>query len=126
MGCDIHGYVEELVNDEWKPILPLYDDTRNYKRFSVLADVRSFYDEEGLSPKGIPEDISAKVEQEIDNWSNDAHSYSYLPLNLACHIFMSTEWNIDHLPDDPYNYYFSIDRKDIDIKKSRLVFWFDN
>lgn len=67
-------------------------DTRNYRLFSLLANVRN-----GISirfgeistghrlvpisdPKGLPEDVTDIVKEEYEMWGCDSHSASYLTL----------------------------------------------
>jgi hypothetical protein len=109
MGCDIHLYVEKRVNgawesaDKWSPNeyyseeggnkeQVKYEDAfynnRNYKLFSVLADVRNGYGFAGIptgevitpicSPKELPKDCTDKVKLESEIWGCDGHSHSWL------------------------------------------------
>lgn len=62
-----------------------YDDRiykgRNYCLFSVLANVRNYWNIEPISkPKGLPVDVSLETKQESDNYGTDGHSHSYLTL----------------------------------------------
>ncbi len=107
MGCDIHFYVERKVNgawesaDEWKldtddeppreRVASEYYGDRNYNLFAILADVRNGRGFAGLvtgegfkpisTPKGLPEDASAKVKAESDAWNGDGHSHSWHTLS---------------------------------------------
>lgn len=96
MGCDIHLFVEKKVGRswyswsrtevvyghgcEWVQDYYGYDD-RNYALFAVLADVRN---RDGLKPlaqpRGLPEDVSWKVQQESESWDGDGHSHSWFTL----------------------------------------------
>jgi hypothetical protein len=96
MGADIHTYVEKKVNNKWiaiegkNPYYPEYDkkneyilegwiyNDRNYTLFGILANVRNHDVECIAEPKGIPEDVSKDIEEEIDNC--DLHSHSYFTL----------------------------------------------
>jgi len=124
MGCDIHGWVERSTEEGWVAVVPLHDDSRNYKRFAALADVRNHESSgiEGQKPKGIPEDVSETTKYHIDEWGNDGHSHSYLSLEEAVHIFVGgKEARRNHLWK-----YFDIYLEPDEIGQFRLVFWFDN
>jgi hypothetical protein len=63
-------------------VVPVANDRRNYDLFAVLADVRNY---NGIitpisPPKGIPEDVSPVIREEIEYWDSDGHSHSYLTL----------------------------------------------
>ncbi|KAH0788614.1 hypothetical protein GPJ56_007296 [Histomonas meleagridis] len=57
---------------------------RDYQMFAVMANVRND-DENELEiiseSRGIPNDVSKEVMEEVVRWSGDAHSHSYLKLN---------------------------------------------
>lgn len=65
-------------------------DGRNYRIFAMLAGVRngigfaSVKTGEPITPiskpRGLPEDVSAEVKQESDDWDIDGHSHSWLTL----------------------------------------------
>ena len=104
MGCDIHLYTERKITidnkekwfccDHFK-FNPYYDkdnpddgeqeyefisiyDERNYEAFSVLADVRNYYNIKPLDePRGLPEDVSDIVRKESHRWGTDGHSHSW-------------------------------------------------
>lgn len=104
MGCDIHVYTERKrsINgekqwfncDHWKynpywergngerevDIVPIYDD-RNYALFSLLADVRNYYENDPISqPKGLPQNCCGRTKEEYNYWDCDGHSHSYFTL----------------------------------------------
>lgn len=57
-------------------------DGRNYCLFAILANVRnSFNISPIVAPRGVPSDVSAYVQQEVDNWGWGIHSHSYLTLD---------------------------------------------
>lgn len=62
MGCDIHIVTEIFKEGKWQGIkeFPEAMDSRNYMLFAFLADVRNYFNVEGLKPKGLPEDLSRK------------------------------------------------------------------
>ena len=103
MGCDIHVLTEKYnknkgwINvDDWR-INPYYGDNeyetekyeiktcydnRNYELFTVLANVRNYYNNIVCikEPKGIPNDISEESNNYIENWGEDGHSHSWYTL----------------------------------------------
>lgn len=108
VGCDIHFYVERLVNGKWesadkwtpdqyaeadeKPLALDYDNSfyhdRNYDLFAILADVRNGQGfagcdtGDGFVPiseqRGLPDDVTAIVKEQSDNYGCDGHSHSWL------------------------------------------------
>lgn len=106
MGCDIHNHIEYLktINGENKWICgdyfmvnPYYEEgiddgekplelvgfcnNRNYGLFSILAGVRNYSDNKPIAePKGLPEDLSKEVKEDIEYWGTDGHSHSYFTL----------------------------------------------
>jgi hypothetical protein len=108
MGCDIHVFTEAYntvdidkkawVNiDRWKlnrfydPKEPDGEDEyeidalysgRDYGLFSLLAGVRDYTGKVVpiSEPKGLPDDISARTQQEAERWGSDGHSHSYITL----------------------------------------------
>lgn len=108
MGCDIHFFVEVRDGDKWRSVdawepskypdedgegalrVPygkaFYDD-RNYRLFSMLADVRNYGNPEDAEyikpifpPRGIPTDVTDVVRRECERWNGDAHSASWVTL----------------------------------------------
>jgi len=78
MGCDIHGYLEVKIKERWNSIKEIPKD-RAYDMFGILADVRNYVNAKPISgPKGVPEDASDFVAQEIVDWDIDGHSHSWL------------------------------------------------
>jgi len=110
MGCDIHMYCEIKKDNIWTFSGPMFKDKyynseqetstwnqpftihpyfgRNYRLFSVLADVRNGYGFAGIDtgdriepiclPKDLPPDMSEEVKKEWEGWESDGHSCSYL------------------------------------------------
>jgi hypothetical protein len=89
MGCDIHLYVERLVEGHWQAVAnpdePDSDqyrnwlwDGRSYRLFAILADVRNY---DGLEPiseaRGLPEDVSEPIRQ-LASGAPDCHSFTWL------------------------------------------------
>jgi hypothetical protein len=87
-------YEEKYGDSAWNHPLRLnhynYDVGRNYRVFSMLAGVRngigfaSIKTGEPITPiadpRGLPEDVSAEVKAESDEWGVDGHSHSWLTL----------------------------------------------
>lgn len=111
MGCDIHIHTEILrnvhgtetwVNGDFYKINPDYSHSegeekydkvsvfrgRDYRFFSILADVRSDGNNPYISkPKGLPNDVTVNVKEAAEFWGLDGHSHSYLNLDeLKCYI----------------------------------------
>lgn len=110
MGADIHWYIEtkksssepwtlddfhtvELIKEEGEePYNEISDKyaqygygdrnhygDRNYTMFGILANVRckgAIYE-----PRGVPNDLSKALAEEVDRWDGDGHSHSYLSLD---------------------------------------------
>lgn len=134
MGADIHGTVERRRymdgQSKWVAVKILAHGDRakerNYGRFAALAHVRG----EGPSPLGAPVDCADTTRYLIDQWADDGHSHSWLPLASAAEVFLATEFNpAEHIRKYPASMYFDYEA-DVpshgDISEYRLVFWFDN
>lgn len=103
MGCDIHLFVERKENgnwvsaDEWEKVDSkrdyedgLYYDVpwgkefyhnRSYTLFSLLADVRNYWQLEPISdPKGIPNNLSPRVKAMFKYYESDGHTHSWYTL----------------------------------------------
>lgn len=112
MGCDIHVRVEHFDsrNKVWIDG-DLYEKNRyyeegscegeyivheiyrgrNYRLFSLLADVRNNGLIEPISkPKGVPDDCCDSVKKDIEQWGVDGHSHSYFTLRELI------DWNESH------------------------------
>lgn len=114
MGCDIHLHVE--VRDQsgnWSELegAPSYRG-RNYELFAMLADVRNYGETPGEiseadwlasadhgmlhsdridpidEPRGLPDDVSAAVQQSSDEWGIDGHSHSWFTVEEL----LSVDW----------------------------------
>lgn len=78
MGCDIHGYLEVKESGKWRCEKEV-PDGRSYDWFGILAGVRNYVNAIPISePRGIPNSLSKKVMEEIDDWQFDGHSHSWL------------------------------------------------
>ena len=80
MGCDIHGHLE--INwgrsKRWWHVCNIPDD-RNYDLFGIFAGVRNYVNAIPISErKGIPDNSSYVVNYDLEKWTDDGHSYSWL------------------------------------------------
>ena len=151
MGCDIHTYVEkkneekdcwEIVSlyylDEYSKTLELaeaYSD-RCYDLFSLLAGVRGSY-EPLIEPRGLPQDLSSKVETESFYWAEESHSHTWYDLfELALFV---KELRLDENKEAEYallaDFYETIEDYcsfahkyvwEAVPGKYRVIMWFDN
>jgi len=102
MGCDIHLYVEKLVNGKWEIqrgfVSSMYEadseffstakfrnavtpyDNRNYQLFGALAGVREDNIKPIAEPRGLPDDASPEVAAEAKDYGIDGHTHSWLTL----------------------------------------------
>ena len=103
MGCDIHLYMEVYNEDKWVdanlyeineyykeysgcseermeflPIPPYRN--RNYELFGIFAGVRNQIMKPISPARGIPEDVTSKIEANFIRLDSDAHSSSWLTL----------------------------------------------
>lgn len=128
MGCDIHIAVEKRVGSKWVMVNRIvYPETaayRNYKRFASLAGVRG----DGPEPRGLPDDISESSQLFVDEFGEDGHSHSWLPIKEAAYIFSKTSQRMeddnDYAKEYPISYYFDVEESEAD--NYRIVFFFDN
>ena len=135
MGCDIHLHCEYKDDDGWhncdnhvwndKTKSYEFEDLywgRNYDLFGILAGVRSNQFTTIDTPRGLPDNISAKTKEFADGWRDCAHSYSYLTmrdllrwkkrqtrrwkkLKKKHEIIKSHDWYGDYILDDEYPVY---------------------
>lgn len=83
MGCDIHLFVECKQKNIWKTNTKiLVYDWRNYVLFALLANVRNGdHNFKPISnPRGLPKDVTQKVQAQAVSWGADGHSHSFLTL----------------------------------------------
>lgn len=112
MGCDIHFYVETLVDGVWKtadswemeyealsvPYQKAFYSDRNYDLFAIFADVRNGFGFAGTptgrgfvpisAPRGIPADCCQEYRDAVAHWNGDGHSHSFLLVSE----FQSYDW----------------------------------
>lgn len=128
MGCDIHGTYEKKVGDHWVMIKRAEDEPirdRNYKRFALLAGVRSYEEAEENSPKGLPEDVTESTKLYVDEWGCDGHSHSWMDVKEVADICLKTSHNIsEYESKHPIEVFFDLEHYEND--EVRFVFWFDN
>jgi hypothetical protein len=83
MGCDIHGKVEIRTSEKstnWFSTLDVGEVLRrNYDLFGFLFGVRNYA---GFDPvigiRPLPNNLSYSTEREIETWSYDAHSHTWI------------------------------------------------
>lgn len=164
MGCDIHVNFEYKIKTKdgtvkWLDCTPKirnrhygvykdakkFDDlcwfSRNYDAFALLADVRNYSGIDMIAPcKGVPDDASDEVLEEIKDWGGCGHSHSYFTLqDLEYYCLKHTEPICKSSFND--NDVYARDLLDEYIKVMRflfekifvddeacirMVFWFDN
>lgn len=146
MGCDIHLVLERNAGGKWIGVDTFQGHhrlaakvgdwdwsspiarSRNYRRFAALAGVRGA----GPVPHGLPADVSETAKFLSDEWGIDGHSHSWLPLDMACRIFLDTHYVLGQDKPDPESiaakftasYFFNVESDQI--SNFRIVFWFDN
>jgi len=139
MGCDIHENIEIKIGNQWVYIgnICLY---RNYALFGVLAGVRNHDIEPVSTPKGLPNNMSKVIHDEVETYIDKDFS----PENISVHEdvgFHSCSYlNIKELKvaKEIYEEYFGEDGfpefldemeklNDLPfVNDVRMVFWFDN
>ena len=173
MGCDIHMVLEKEISGKWIGLhaYPYVDpsalhiyregyesmegaksigwvaDTRNYKLFGAIANVRHA-SPFGYEPRGLPDDVSDLAAALSEEYGEDGHSHSWLllPDFLKCygwakHGEASDEHTAASLAavkgEMPYielagevtglKYIDEYENDDAKAAhKYRIVFWFDN
>ena len=154
MGCDIHLYVEVREQDRW-----LFDENirlvRNYFLFlflnphSVSHRWNNKKEVEEIKPlssnRGLPPDLSSKVQREVQRWEADGHSHSWFSLSEFL-TFQHFKQVLDGEEVDFLTYMRSEERYGYRVQWSwhefydyllklnviykpedvRVIFWFDN
>jgi len=147
MGCDIHAYIEESDKTYNTCFGEVYLG-RDYKLFALMADVRNSGDYVPVSDlKGLPQGLSWEVQhklstvdgkevdkQYIKKYENtdidvltDYHGFSWLSLKELKKVQKA------YSKTDKNDFYNSKRSSNLDaivaameqLKKPRLVFWFD-
>lgn len=153
MGCDIHMVLEKRYDGSWIGLhafqrmtvltsqLPgdneplrysnMYWDAtaRNYSLFAALASVRG-ESPVGNDPRGLPDDISALAEMEVESYGDDGHSHTHMLLSEAATIFMTFHRPTYLLTNERHDvaaglFGIYIDKPE-DFDEYRLIIWFDN
>lgn len=142
MGCDIHLFIEVVINDRWECVGELHSTSghifvdeayhgRNYALFSILAGVRGSY-EPIIEPRGLPSNISSEVSAEKEGYGNDGHTpHYYLLSELDVDTFRPKSLKA---PAFCFAGFSRVIRQMYKIKKIvgcgdddvRIVFWFDS
>jgi hypothetical protein len=83
MGCDIHPFAEKRVDGRWQGIEDVFPFMRrDYLMFGFLADVRNEHALPTIAqPRGLPQDLSAHVEEQYGLSDDGAHSFSWLSVS---------------------------------------------
>ncbi|EJW19182.1 hypothetical protein M5X00_17335 [Paenibacillus alvei] len=83
-------YWETRLQEEEAGTFNFLHDGRNYNLFSILAGVRNNHRISAISePRGLPDDVTEKVESISDEWGSDGHSHSY----LSATELVQFDWN---------------------------------
>lgn len=91
---------------------------RNYRLFSVLADVRNYDDNEYIcEPKGIPKDCNEHIKKDVEYWGIDGHSHSYFTLKELI------DWQKEHNIIKYSGYMSPEDAKRVDEGKMPNAWW---
>ncbi len=141
MGCDIHIFVEQKINNQWikieAPIFTSWDglpcnipfDWRHYIMFAVLAGVRNYGNILPISnSKGLPED---SFNINLHGCKDNYHSHSYLTVRELQEYDYDKIYRSDSIRNALGKLFF-INLKEIsdfaksDIDSVRIVFYFDN
>ena len=136
MGCDIHAYVEEKIDNEWHMVSKVMGsgNDRDYEFFTHLCGVRSNSPSDGPDPKGLPDGVSVVVRKFSERWDCDGHSHSY----ETAKEFVDKKLVIQRLRNDEdktngvsYDWHsWKILEYEIhdneNIEDFRVIFWFDN
>lgn len=152
MGCDIHCFVEKKIDGAWVnqqptepsevwdnesqtyvdgPLVPKQTHIwRNYTLFGALANVRREYPGLSKDPRGIPDDVSAEIQQEYSAMEGDAHSASYATLEelelLTLASVLHSEATEHGVPGSLRDFIKDIFPENAEPDAYRVVFWFDN
>lgn len=143
MGCDIHLHVEVKIRGEWHHYC--IGGQRDYEIFAKMAGVCNYTAIEPISPpRGVPGDVSAVTRIDLERWSTDAHSHSYLDAeeisrlsewvesreranNVTIwffeHVFMGGQYLFSNKFGGLHKYRSEMPSEVEDV---RFVFWFDN
>jgi hypothetical protein len=146
MGCDIHVYTEEKIDDAWvntggiedtshydeegqypQPCARSVGMDRDYWMFAFLAKVRGEYTF-SFDAKGLPEDVSIDVGNADKGWDSDGHTHSYLTKaeleeKRASLILEPTSPEISHTFKALKTVLALFSDSEYE---QRIVFWFDN
>lgn len=124
MGCNIHGWIEVKQYNYWTAQTREPMDDRNYSLFAYLANVRNYTGIEPLSqPRGYPPNVAELTKKEIEEWSNDGHSHSWVSAEEIMSMPMLLHFN------DTWMDWLKIFKTYVRTyggENVRFVFWFDN
>jgi hypothetical protein len=127
MGTDIHLVIERKVKDKWIGIYAsnagyyanLRAEHRDYQFFGALANVRAV----GPEPKGWPSDVSDLTHLIFSDVGKEGHSHSYYSAKEFCNIYNKIRKSEGGKKMSSYNI---LQIWPEDLKKYRVLFYFDN
>lgn len=96
MGCDIHSYIEYKKNGQWKSESCYIG--RDYALFGLLAGVRGVSIKPIAEERGLPPDVTKRVQQQSNAWDGDGHSHSYVTLEELLEL----DWGTKKVKADVY------------------------
>lgn len=110
MGCDIHTIVQIKRNRKWEyvPELPKVFDERNYHIFSILANVRNYWNTKGFEPKGLPLDLGGMK----FGWESRKNKYKNNYENRTTRIIRLPNGETKSSIDDCFKVYVSKEEYD--------------
>jgi hypothetical protein len=135
MGCDIHAFLEIKHEGKWR-YAGHYEIDRDYRLFTLMANVRNYYGYEDVKPiddpRGWPDDIDKLTEIMAEFTGVCDHSHSYLESHelkeiipyLASEREYSLLWELEMLIDDEAYSHECGEEKNFE--DYRLIFAFDN
>ena len=121
MGTDIHAVFQMNKDGDWKDVVSYYDENRDYRLFTRLANVRNAGHEiPAFMPRGVPADFVLNDSYSWILFDTDSHNHSW----LSADEILSCEPIIDKFDFD----YFTNEIKRLkDLHRDvRMVFWFDS
>jgi len=125
MGCDIYAYIEtsSLQGNVWWLDAKFWCG-RDYSLFGLMSGVRG--GPPLFPPRGLPDDIGIGVRAELETFSPEIHSHSYLSIEEVEKV--NNEYFKQH--GEPPGWFLAMygAMKGFAINgiEPRLVFWFDS
>lgn len=126
-------YWSESMNEEDKKYFEkrTWDPGRHYGLFGLLAGVRSTVFSPFISPRGLPDDLSAGVKAAWKKWALDGHTPSYLTLpelisfqdtieDVPCFLNISQFKEYKKTGKIPDSYYYAPPPKVIPVSNEKM------